>query len=121
MTGWGVLDIASAVRQLDNPLPEGDRYELNDQVANAAELWGRKGQRVRATIDYWDDRQDIYKIRVRAGQIISREAPRPRGHGHEPLPLEARYHVSAQRALRTTGSSPVSRRRRGREKGSASA
>ena len=68
LTGWGQLDIGAAVRKLDDPLPEGDRYELNDQVSNAAFLWGRKGQRIRATIDYWDDRQDVYKVRLVRGQ-----------------------------------------------------
>jgi hypothetical protein len=79
LTGWGLLDIGSAVRALDDPLPEGDRYEINDQVANAAELWGRKGQRIRATIDYWDDRQDVYKIRLRAGQRFVAKLRGPAG------------------------------------------
>ena len=68
MTGWGQLDIGRAVDALDNQLPAADRYEGNDQVANAASLWGRKGQRIHGTIDYWDDRQDVYKVRLRAGQ-----------------------------------------------------
>jgi subtilisin family serine protease len=79
LTGWGLLDIGSAVRALDDPLPEGDRYEINDQVANAPELWGRKGQRIRATIDYWDDRQDVYKVRLRAGQRFVAKLRGPAG------------------------------------------
>ena len=71
MTGWGQLDIASALDALDNQLPAADRYEGNDQVANAVSLWGRKGQRIHGTIDYWDDRQDVYKVRMRAGQQIA--------------------------------------------------
>jgi len=71
MTGWGQLDIGSAVDALDDQLPAADRYEGNDQVANAASLWGRRGQRIHGTIDYWDDRQDVYKIRMRAGQQIA--------------------------------------------------
>ena len=79
LTGWGLLDVAAAVRALDDPLPEGDRYEINDQVANAAQLWGRRGQRIRATIDYWDDRQDVYKIWLRAGQVIAAKLRGPAG------------------------------------------
>jgi hypothetical protein len=70
LTGWGQLDIASAVEALDKPTPAADHYEANDQVANAASLWGRRGQRIRATVDYWDDRQDIYKIWARSGQTL---------------------------------------------------
>jgi subtilisin family serine protease len=79
LTGWGVLDVGAAVRALDDPLPEADRYEVNDQVVNAAELWGRKGQRIRATIDYWDDRQDVYKVRLRAGQRLVAKLRGPAG------------------------------------------
>jgi len=79
LSGWGLLDIGGAVRALDDPLPEGDRYEINDQVANAAQLWGRKGQRIRATIDYWDDRQDVYKVRLRAGQRLLAKLRGPAG------------------------------------------
>jgi hypothetical protein len=70
LTGWGQLDIATAVRSLDDAPPDADQYEANDQVAQAASVWGRKGQRIRATIDYWDDRQDVYKIRVHRGQRL---------------------------------------------------
>ena len=79
LTGWGLLDIGTSVRALDDPLPEADQYELNDQVANAAELWGRRGQRIRATIDYWDDRQDVYKIHLHAGQVIAAKLRGPAG------------------------------------------
>jgi hypothetical protein len=70
LTGSGLLDIGSAVKALDDPLPDPDRYEANDRVSSAAEVWGRKGQRIKATIDYWDDRVDIYKVKVRRGQKI---------------------------------------------------
>ena len=41
LTGWGLLDVNSAVRALDNPLPAPDRYEANDRVSTAAAVWGR--------------------------------------------------------------------------------
>jgi subtilisin family serine protease len=116
LTGWGLLDIAGAVRALDNPLPEGDRYEVNDQVANAAELWGRKGQRIRATIDYWDDRQDVYKIRLRAGQIIGAKLRGPAGTDTnlflwKPGTTSVRSAVADYRFLAGQSKSPGSRER----------
>jgi subtilisin family serine protease len=71
LTGSGLLDIGSAVKALDDPLPAPDRYEANDRVSTAAAVWGRKGQRIKATIDYWDDREDIYKVKIHRGQKIA--------------------------------------------------
>jgi hypothetical protein len=68
LTGWGLLDVANAVRMLSDSPPDSDRYEANDEASLAASLWGRKGQRIRATVDYWDDRVDVYKIKLRPGR-----------------------------------------------------
>lgn len=70
LTGWGALDVASAVDTLDRATPEADRHEPNDGVATAAQIWGRKGQRVKATVDYWDDRIDVYRVKLRRGQRL---------------------------------------------------
>jgi hypothetical protein len=70
LTGWGLLDIGSAVRALGDPLPRADRFEANDRPSIAATLWGRKGQRIQATIDYWDDRDDVYKVKLHRGQKV---------------------------------------------------
>jgi subtilisin family serine protease len=70
LTGWGLLDVANAVRRLSDSPPDSDRYEANDEASTAAEIWGRKGQRIRATLDYWDDRVDVYKIKLRPGQRL---------------------------------------------------
>jgi Subtilase family len=70
LTGWGLLDVENAVRTMNDSPPEADRYEANDDASLAASLWGRKGQRIRATIDYWDDRVDAYKIKLRRGQRL---------------------------------------------------
>jgi subtilisin family serine protease len=79
LTGWGLLDVSSAVNALDDPPPDPDRYEANDRVSTAATVWGRKGQRIQATIDYWDDREDIYKIRVHHGQKLVARLRGPAG------------------------------------------
>jgi subtilisin family serine protease len=68
LTGWGLLDVENAVRTLTFSPPSQDRYEANDEASIAASLWGRRGQRIRATIDYWDDRVDAYRIKLRRGQ-----------------------------------------------------
>jgi subtilisin family serine protease len=68
LTGWGLLDVAAAVRKLSDSPPDADQYEANDDASIAASLWGRKGQRIRATVDFWDDRVDAYKVKLRAGQ-----------------------------------------------------
>jgi hypothetical protein len=79
LTGWGMLDVADAVRALDGTLPEPDRFEANDEAATAARLWGRKRHRIRATIDYWDDQVDVYKIKLRRGQRLVARLRGPRG------------------------------------------
>jgi hypothetical protein len=70
LTGWGVLDVASAVQALDGALPAADHFEANDEAATAAWIWGRRGQRISATIDYWDDQVDVYRVKLRRGQRL---------------------------------------------------
>lgn len=70
LTGWGLLDVANAVRTLSDAPPDRDRYEANDEASIAPSLWGRQGQRIRATLDYWDDRVDAYKIKLRPRQRL---------------------------------------------------
>jgi subtilisin family serine protease len=70
-SGWGRLDVQNAVNFLSsgNPLPPSDRLEPNDKLSLARPLWGKK-PRVTATLDYWDDRLDIYKVRLDRGQRL---------------------------------------------------
>jgi hypothetical protein len=79
LTGWGVLDVSSAVRALANPLPDPDRFEANDEPGIAPRIWGRKGRKIRASIDYWDDRIDVYPIKLRRGGRIVARLRGPRG------------------------------------------
>jgi hypothetical protein len=78
LTGWGLLDVERAVHTMNDSPPDADRYEVNDDASLAASLWGRSGQRIHATIDYWDDRVDAYKVKLRSGQ---RFVARLRGPG----------------------------------------
>jgi subtilisin family serine protease len=61
-TGWGRLDVAKAVAVLAGPLPPPDHYETNDDAgAQAHTLWG-KNVKATATLDYYDDPVDVYRI-----------------------------------------------------------
>jgi subtilisin family serine protease len=62
LSGWGRLDIAKAVAALAEPLPSPDHYETNDDAGTQAfTLWGKQ-RKVTATVDYFDDRVDVYRI-----------------------------------------------------------
>jgi subtilisin family serine protease len=79
-TGWGVLDVMTAVESLVTPLPEADRLEPNDGAGSRAPyLWGRRRRDFSATIDYWDDQIDVYRVRLRSGQRLRATLRGPRG------------------------------------------
>jgi Subtilase family len=62
LSGWGRLDVAKAVEALAGPLPPADAYETNDDAGTSAwTVWG-KNDKLTATIDYWDDPVDVYRI-----------------------------------------------------------
>ncbi len=70
-SGWGRLDIAQALRALTGPLPPSDRYEPNDDAgARAFPLAGSK-RKIFATLDYWDDPIDVYRVALRRGQTLT--------------------------------------------------
>jgi subtilisin family serine protease len=73
-SGWGRLDITEAVRAAaSGPLPRTDQFEPNDEAGTRAASLGRRKPvlRLRATLDYWDDRVDVYRVLLRRGQRIS--------------------------------------------------
>jgi hypothetical protein len=79
LSGWGRLNIASALAALGGPLPPADHFEPNDDAgAQAFTLWGRT-VRARATIDYWDDPVDVYRVRIGAGQRLAATVRGPAG------------------------------------------
>ena len=68
--GWGRLDVAAALRALARPLPPRDRLEPNDDTGTrAVKLWGQT-RRLTATLDFWDDQNDVYAIKLRRGQPV---------------------------------------------------
>ena len=72
LTGWGTLDIASALARLSSslPLPRPDRYEPNDDAGPWAHTLTAQQHSVDASLDYWDDNIDVYRVRLTPGERL---------------------------------------------------
>ena len=68
-TGWGALNVEAALRSLAGSPPPRDALEPNDGAARPYPLWGLP-RVVVATIDYWDDPVDVYRVKLRKGQAV---------------------------------------------------
>jgi serine protease len=70
-TGAGRLDQTGALDLLAAGVPPRDRHEPNDSGGtHAYPLYGQS-RIVDATIDYWNDRDDVYRVYVRAGERLT--------------------------------------------------
>jgi subtilisin family serine protease len=72
-SGWGRLDVAKAIEAVTNggPLPPADRYETNDDAGtHAYTVWG-KTRTINATLDFYDDQVDVYRIALAKGERVS--------------------------------------------------
>ncbi len=117
-TGFGKLDLAAALSKAP-PLATPDPQEPNDDVpyvngkrfgsANAAIWKGGRERRTEATIDFYEDPADVYRIRIPAGQTARIVLRRTSTNGNPDLSLYSRK----ARTLRNTG------RRLGRSRHSA--
>ena len=70
LTGFGRLDIGAAMSALAAGGPPADRLEPNDDTGSHAALVNRS-LNIRATLDWWDDPTDVYRVYLRRGQGIS--------------------------------------------------
>jgi hypothetical protein len=70
LSGWGRLDVAAALASLAEPLPLRDRYEANDDVGPRAQGLSGRNRLIRATVDFWDDQDDVYAIRLKPRQRV---------------------------------------------------
>ena len=70
LSGWGRLDVTAAVEALSQPLPLGDSYEANDDAGTRAFGLFGANRRIYATVDFWDDQDDVYAIRLRKGRRV---------------------------------------------------
>jgi hypothetical protein len=70
-TGYGRLDQTASLELLATGVPPSDAYEPNDGAgASAYPLFGQRRQ-IEATLDYWNDRDDVYRVYLRAGERIA--------------------------------------------------
>ena len=69
-SGWGRLDVAAAIAALAKRLPLRDFYEANDDAGLRAYPTSGSNRRIKATVDFWDDQDDVYAIRLRKGQPV---------------------------------------------------
>jgi hypothetical protein len=71
LSGWGKLDVSAAVKALrTGHVPVRDRFEPNDDIRIGTRIRSKHAN-FRATIDWWDDPYDVYRIHLRAGQSVS--------------------------------------------------
>lgn len=70
-SGWGALDVVKAVNFLESgsTLPPSDRLEPNDSASQARKIWGKRPA-VGATLDFWDDPGDVYRVHLDRGQRL---------------------------------------------------
>jgi subtilisin family serine protease len=69
-SGWGRLDVAKAVSALSGPLPTPDHYEGNDDAGrDAYTVWGKQ-RTLSATLDYYDDPVDVYRVAIGPGEKL---------------------------------------------------
>jgi Subtilase family len=78
-SGWGRLDIAKAIAALNGPLPPADRLEPNDDAGSHAARLRASVRRVKATLDYWDDPIDVYRVHLVARQRLRATLRGPSG------------------------------------------
>ena len=69
LSGWGRLDVDAALDRLSS-LPAPDRYEPNDDAGNEAAIISAP-RAFTATLDSWDDPNDVYKVHLDKGQRLS--------------------------------------------------
>jgi subtilisin family serine protease len=69
-SGWGRLDVGSAIGALSKHLPVRDSYEANDDLGTRAYPLSGSNRKVRAGVDFWDDQDDVYAIQLKANQPV---------------------------------------------------
>ena len=76
-TGWGALDVNAALALLQaGALPRADRYEPNDDAGVWSHALPPLPRTVEATLDFWDDNLDVYRVPLKQGQrLFARTAP----------------------------------------------
>jgi serine protease len=79
LSGWGRLDIARAVAALEGVLPQPDRLEPNDDAGKHAAFLPRAVKSIHATVDFWDDQIDVYRVPFKKGERLVFDLEGPKG------------------------------------------
>ena len=88
-SGWGTLDVTAALEALAEPLPPADSYESNDDAGpRSATMYGRD-RTLKATLDFWDDQADVYRVKVAKGERLKVYLRGPVENADESRPLAA--------------------------------
>lgn len=77
-SGWGRLDVEKALASVSGPLPAGDKFESNDDAGAQATPLRQRRAEFSATLDFWDDHVDVYKVFLRKRQRITITLEPPR-------------------------------------------
>jgi hypothetical protein len=78
-SGNGALDVEGALGDLAGELPPRDRYEPNDAPGARARRLMRSVRGLHATLERWEDRRDVYRIRLRRGERLAAFLAGPAG------------------------------------------
>jgi subtilisin family serine protease len=70
LSGFGRLDVGAALDALQSPAPPADRFEPNDDAGREAAIVYQR-MSASATLDWWDDPNDVYRIHLVRGQRLS--------------------------------------------------
>jgi hypothetical protein len=79
LSGWGRLDLSKAIAALEGVLPAPDRFEPNDDAGTKSVKLTAAVTSVKATIDFWDDQTDVYRVYLRASQKLRLTLDGPAG------------------------------------------
>jgi subtilisin family serine protease len=82
-TGWGTLDVLSSLTALTEnaALPAPDRLEPNDDAGPWAHSLPPLPRTVAASLDYWDDNIDVYRVHLAKGaSLFARLTPAGRAN-----------------------------------------
>lgn len=71
-TGWGMLNVDAALTLLASGvgLPPKDAYEPNDDAGPWSHAIPPLPRTFAATLDYWDDDVDVYRVYLHTGQTL---------------------------------------------------
>jgi subtilisin family serine protease len=78
LSGWGRLDISRAVAALDGIIPPPDHFEPNDDAGSQAAALSRSTRIVHATLDFWDDNVDVYRVQLRKDERLHLDLEGPK-------------------------------------------